>query len=391
MLENTSIICFGKDWGGDPTSNNHIMRILSGRNRILWVNSIAIRRPGLSRYDLKRLVTKLGRGLAGGRDVAPNIRVFNPLVIPLPSVDQVVRLNNVILGGALRSVCRREGLEHPIVWSFLPNVGGLVGRLRERLVVYHCVDDHAEFRGVASESLRRRERQLVSAADLVFTSSELLSRERLQHNPQTVFIPHGVDFRHFSRAVDPQADVASELKRLPRPIVGFIGAVADFVDLKLVAQVARARADWSFVMVGRHVTDLSPLTGLPNVHLLGQRSYESLPSYCRGFDVGVIPFRLNNLTLRANPLKMREYLAAGLPVVSTRLPEVVRYGSLVRIASGRDEFIREIQHALRERGEPFVTTRLAAMREESWERRVEQFSQHVEEALRRRESTRVWR
>lgn len=387
MLENASILCFAKDWGGDPTSKNHIMRILSERNRILWVNSIGIRRPGMNTHDLKRLVAKFGRGLGGCRQVAPNIHVFHPLVIPLPGFAPVVHLNNLILAAALRATCRRLGMRRPIVWSFLPNVGGLVGKLHERLVIYHCVDDYAEFRGMAAASLRRLERQLLAGADLVFTSSELLWRERVKHNPRAVFIPHGVDVAHFARALDAHAGIPSDLQRVRRPIVGFIGAVADFVDLDLVAEAARVRPDWSFVMVGRWVTDLRAIRGLPNVHLLGQRPYESLPAYCRGFDVGLIPFRINNLTLRANPLKLREYLAAGLPVVSTPLPEVAKYSALVRIAQGRDEFIREIQHALMERDGPFVGMRLDAMRQESWERRVEEFSGHVEEALRRRKGT----
>jgi glycosyltransferase involved in cell wall biosynthesis len=387
MLENASIICFSKDWGGDPTSNNHIMWLLSAKNQILWVNSIGMRRPGMSNYDLKRLVVKLGRGLGGCHQVAPNIHVFNPLVIPLPAVAPVVRLNNAILRAALRATCRRLGLRRPIVWSFFPNIGGLVGKLEERLVVYQCVDDHAEFPGMARASLRRQERQLLAAADLVFTSSELLWRERVTHNPHTVFIPHGVDFAHFSSAVDADTSIPADLRPVRRPVVGFVGAVADFVDLELVADAARARPEWSFVLVGRWATGLGALRGLSNVHLLGQRPYATLPAYCRGFDVGIIPFRINDLTLRANPLKLREYLAAGLPVVSTPLPEVAKYGALVRIADGRDAFVREIEHALRERGEPFVGRRLQAMRQESWEGRVEQFSEHVEAALRRREPT----
>jgi glycosyltransferase involved in cell wall biosynthesis len=137
------------------------------------------------------------------------------------------------------------------------------------------------------------------------------------------------------------------------------------------------------------ITDLKAIRDLPNVHLFGQRPYESLPAYARGFDVGIIPFRINNLTVRANPLKMREYLAAGLPVVATPLPEVAKYDGIVRIAEGRVEFARQIQHALKERGEPFLGRRVEAMRAESWERRVEEFSEHVEAALRRRGPTEV--
>jgi glycosyltransferase involved in cell wall biosynthesis len=385
MLENTSIVCFAKDWGGDPTSKNHIMGLLSARNRILWVNSIGIRRPGLNKRDLRRLVEKLRGGLGGCRRVAPNIHVFSPLVIPLPEVRPVVRLNNLLLSASLRATCRRLGLGRPILWSFLPNVGGLVGKLRERAVIYHCVDDYAEFRGMASTALRGLERQLLAVADLVFTSSEPLWRERVRQNPNTFYIPHGVDVAHFSRALDPGLAIPSDLEGMPRPIVGFVGAVADFVDLELIAEAARARPEWSFALVGRWITDLTAVKGLPNVHLLGQRPYDALPAYCRGFDVGVIPFRINALTLRANPLKLREYLAAGLPVVSTLLPEVARYDGLVRIARARGDFVGEIERALNERDEAHIQRRLSAMRQESWDRRVEEFSERVSQLLRTRE------
>ena len=381
MLEKTSIICFGKDWGGDPTSKNHIMGILSRRNQVLWVNSIGIRRPGLTTYDLQRLWKKFRRGLGGCVRVAPNIHVVNPLVIPLPGVPAVARLNDAIVSVVVRRACRRLGLTRPIVWSFFPYVAGLVGKLREGAVVYHCVDDYAEFRGVARDPLRRDERRLMAMADVVFTSSELLREERVAYNPRTFFVPHGVDFAHFSRALEPGMPEPGEFRQIGRPRIGFIGLVADWVDLELVAAAARMRPDWSFVIVGRCLVDVKAVKTLPNVHLLGQQPYESLPAYCRAFDVGIIPFRVNALTIRANPLKLREYLAAGLPVVATPLPEIVKYGPLVRMAQGPDEFVTEIEHALHERGEPFVEKRLTAMRDESWESRVEELCGHVTEAL----------
>ncbi len=381
MLENASIICIGKDWGTDPTSNTHVMRILARRNRVLWVNSIGIRRPGANGRDLRRILHKLRQSLDGCVQVAPNLYVFHPLVIPLPDIPAVARANSLLLTAALRKTSRRLGFERPILWSFLPTAAGLVGRLEERAVVYHCVDDYAEFRGVAGDALRRAERQLIGSADVVLTSSELLWQERKQENPQTFFVLHGVDVDHFARALDPALPLPPDVAALPRPIVGFHGLIAEWVDLDLVAAVARMRPDWSFVLVGRCITDSTPLRGLRNVHLLGQRPYDTLPGYCRAFDVGIIPFRLNALTLRANPLKLREYLAAGLPVVSTPLPEVARYQDLVHLAEGGQAFQSEIEGALRERGEPFAAQRAAAMRAESWEGRVEEMSRIIGDVL----------
>src|SRR3989454_11950785 len=381
LLGNTPIICFGKDWGTDPTSNMHVMRILARANRVLWVNSIGTRRPGVNRRHLGRLFHKTRRGFDGCVPVAPNMQVFNPLAVPFPEIPVVARFDSALLAPVLRGISRRLGFERPIMWTYFPVAVGLVGRLRERAVIYHCVDDYAEFRGVNGPALRRAERELLKVADVVFTSSELLWRERRQENPNTFFIQHGVDVDHFSRALDPGLPVPADVEGLPRPIVGYFGLIADYVDLELIAEAARMKPSWSFVLVGGSVTDLRAVTGLANVHLLGQRSYDSLPGYCRVFDVGVIPFRVNALTVRANPLKLREYLAAGLPVVSTPLPEAARYGALGRLARTPQPVAGEIQRALEGRAEPVVEQRRLAMRAESWESRVQEMSRLIRETL----------
>src|SRR5205823_1099693 len=128
----------------------------------------------------------------------------------------------------------------------------------------------------------------------------------------------------------------------------------------------------TFVVIGKATVSTAPLEGLRNVRLLGQKPYEALPAYCRAFDVGLIPFRLDELTMKANPLKLREYLAAGLPVVSSDMPEVRKYGDLVHLAAGVDGYERAIEQALGERGETAARTRIEAMKHESWEARVEE-------------------
>ena len=128
---------------------------------------------------------------------------------------------------------------------------------------------------------------------------------------------HGVDFEHFRKALDAETN-SRTIAHLPRPIIGFFGLIADWVDVDLMAHVAEHFSTGSFVVLGKATTDVSALSEMPNVHLLGRKPYADLPAYCKGFDVAMNPFRINDLTLNANPLKVREYLAAGLPVVSTR-------------------------------------------------------------------------
>jgi glycosyltransferase involved in cell wall biosynthesis len=374
MLEGASIVCFADDWEGNPTSKTHIMRVLATKNRVLWVNSIGMRRPTASGRDLRRLLFKLRRALAGCVEVEPNLFVTNPLVLPLPGVELAERLNAAVLARWLGALCRRLGMARPILWTFLPYVNRLVGRLGERMVIYHCVDEYAAFSGVPREALLRMERALVRRAQIVFTSAEQLCAERRAVNPNTHFIRHGVDAAHFSRALDPATPVPDDVRSLPRPVIGFFGWLADWVDLDLVRALALARPGWSFALVGHITTDRGPVEKLANVHLLGHKPYGQLPGYCRGFDVGIIPFRLNTLTVRANPLKLREYLAAGLPVVSTPLPEVARYNGLVGLADDVAGFLAAIETALGQRSEAMARRRMQAMRGESWEARVEEIS-----------------
>lgn len=378
MLRGRDIVCFAHDWESDPTSKTHIMRILSATNRVLWINSIGMRRPVASRRDLRRMLTKLTQALRGNIRVHGNLHVLNPLVLPFHGVPGVARFNDWILAAVVRRSARRLGFRRPILWTFMPNVGGLVGRLEEGAVIYHCVDEYSEFSGVAAESLRAMERDLARKADLVFTSAEQLCRERRVHNSRTFFVSHGVDARHFSKALDPGTLVPTEIQVLRRPVIGFFGLIADWLDLALVQEVALKRPDWSVVLIGRVTTDVGALMTLPNVHLLGPRPYASLPGYCKGFDVGIIPFKVNALTLRANPLKLREYLAAGLPVVAADLPEVRKYHGMVRIASDPGSLVDEVQAALGESSEARARERAEAMRAESWEARVEELSRVIE-------------
>jgi len=219
------------------------------------------------------------------------------------------------------------------------------------------------------------ERHLLDRADLVVVSSEQLHRSKsTTHNP-TVLVRHGVDFAHFRKALDIRTTIPMELRNLPRPIIGYFGLIAqDWVDVGLLAHVARTMPDASLVMLGKVTMEISALEKLPNVHLLGRKPYSSLPAYCKGFDVALIPFPISPLTLSANPLKAREYLAAGLPVVSAAIPEVQHLGQC-RIGADRESFVNQIRAALDEPGPSL--DRSETMRSESWVARLADVEKHL--------------
>jgi hypothetical protein len=268
---------------------------------------------------------------------------------------------------------RRLGMRRPISWSFLPAAAPVAGTLGEDLVVYHVVDEFSAFSD-ASSHVAELERQLLGRAHLVLASSERLAAAKARLHPRVALVRHGVDHGHFARALDASTPIPEDLARLPRPVIGFFGLVADWVDLELVRQVADAHPRASVVLLGNVVTSTAALEGARNVHLLGRRPYALLPGYCRGFDVALTPFRLNELALAANPLKAREYVAAGLPNVCTDLPEL-RAVPGCTVARTRAEFVAAVGRALQDGGPRRERSEL--VRAEGWEARVEEIRGHV--------------
>jgi Glycosyl transferases group 1 len=376
-LVGRDIVCFSNDWDGDPLSKTHLMRLLSKENRVLWVNSLGNRAPRASAHDAQRIVKKLREAARGVTEPEPNIHVLAPLYVPAYGSEAVRALNRVFVRRQVLLAMRRLGMRRPISWSFLPSAAPVAGTLGEDLVLYHVVDEFSAFSD-ASEHVAELERRILRRADLVIASAEKLVESKRRENPRTVLVRHGVDFAHFSRALDPATQVPADLAALPRPVIGFFGLVADWIDLELVREVADRYPHASVVLLGKVTTSLAALEGARNVHLLGRKPYAALPGYCKGFDVAITPFRMNELALNANPLKAREYVAAGLPNVCTDLPEL-RATPGCTVASTRAEFVEQVGRALQDGGPS--RARAEAVRGESWEAKLEEIRGHVERLL----------
>ena len=379
VLRGRDMICFSHDWTGDPLSKTHLMRILAGNNRILWVNSIGYRAPTVSGRDIRRAWKKLTASMQPIREVERNIFVVNPLVVPAYGSAIMRKLNQHYLRFQIKRAMKKLGFHRAINWVFNPAASIVAGRLGEEKLVYYCVDEYSEFSGVGKANLLELERQLLGKSDLVIVSAQPLLESKSPHNPHTVMVRHGVDYTHFRRALDPDLKVPEEIANLPRPIIGFFGLIADWVDVDLMAMTAQKWNKGSLVVLGKATTDVSALSKLSNVHLLGRKPYAELPSFCKGFDVALNPFRINTLTLNANPLKVREYLAAGLQVVSTAIPEVEALGQC-RIGRDAGDFLHQIELALEDPGPS--EERSQAISGESWEARVEEIDRHFQDLAR---------
>jgi len=205
--------------------------------------------------------------------------------------------------------------------------------------------------------------------DIVIAPSRALHDSKSRLHSNVVYLPHGVDFDHFAAASHLLTPIPPEIVSLPKPIIGFHGLVQELIDFDMIDAIARERPTWSIVLVGRRNFDVVALPARPNIHYLGERPYADIPRYLKGFDVCLIPYRLVPRTLFANPVKLREYLATGKPIVSTPLPEVLAFGDLVEVASTASEFLVKIEVCLARQDAPSAR-RMAAVRDETWASRA---------------------
>ncbi|HEX8736939.1 MAG TPA: glycosyltransferase [Pyrinomonadaceae bacterium] len=381
-LRGRDILCFSHDWTGDPLSKTHLMRVLSRDNRILWINAIANRMPTASGKDVSRIFKKLKAFTEPVREVEKNIFVLNPLAIPSYGSAAVRKFNQSFLLSQVKSAMRKLKFQKPVNMVFNPAAGLLAGRLGEESLIYYCVDEYTAFTGAAA-GLREIEEELFKKSDFVVVSAEKLLESKRKYNPHTFLIRHGTDWRHFRQALDEETRIPDEIANLPRPIIGFHGLLADWVDFDLIKKTAAHFEKGSVVLIGKIAVDaeqkIKILDAVPNVHFLGRKPYADLPAFCKGFDVALNPFVINDLTLAANPLKVREYLAAGLEVVSTDIPEV-QILKHCRIGKTHAEFIAQIEKALEN---PSPRAQISdSIRQESWDAKIDELREIV--ATRRR-------
>jgi glycosyltransferase involved in cell wall biosynthesis len=382
LIRERNIVCVASNWFEHPTSKHHVMRLLSEQNHIVWVNYHASRRPNLNRSDSRMILRRLREACAGARRVSRSssgtIDVLSPLLLPLPESPTARHLNAGLLIRQIRGALRQLPGHATQLWLFTPDTPELIEPLGAEKVVYYCVDDFAAFAGYNAELVTGLEQRTIAACDVVITSSETLYRRCRRQHANAHLVPHGVDLEHFASAADARLDeLPGEVRDIPKPIFGYIGLISDYVDLDLIAGAARRQPKWSFVLIGSARCDTSALDGLANVYLLGRKPYEDLPGYCRAFDVGLIPFRMSRLTSAVNPIKLREYLAAGLPVVSAPMPEVLRYAPAVQTAETLDQFIAACVTTLTASQDGNAAGRRALVQAESWRARVEQLSQII--------------
>ena len=396
MLTGHDIVCISSvDWEFHWQIHHEIMSTLAANgNRVLYIENTGVRAPGVS--DMSRVRQRIRnwwRSTKGFRLERENLFVYSPLFLPLPYSRAARWLNRTLLFRPLRRWMAVTGFTRPIAWTFLPTptARDLIHEVDPGLTIYYCADDFSAS-SQAARRVTKSEETLMADADLVFVTSQKLFERAQRQAARVHLFPAGVNFDQFAGVRTDANPPPSDLAALGRPVAGYVGALHVWVDQELVADLARRMPDVQFAMVGPTHSDTSLLKACPNVHLLGARKHKDIPAYIKGFDAGLVPYRDSEYTASVYPVKLNEYLAMGVPVVATDLPEIRRFnqehGHVLAVAQDADQFERALRAAFVPATPEDIQQRCDVARENSWPRRLEAMSALIECAFDQRETTR---
>ena len=366
-----AIIAFTKDWDDVPTCTTHILHEMARTRQILWVNSIGTRKPRLnSPSDIRRLFRRLAGYLRRPVTGTPNIRVLSPLLIPQARSAASRAINRLLF--RLQAPISRPAT--PEYWCFVPNAVDLIPP--GAFTVYVCVDDWSTFHNLDGAWLDRREQDLLQRADIVFAVSRFLVEKcRRVAGNRVHYSPHGVAYNRFHDGAQPD-----RFRPSPRPVIGFYGNLHAWVDFDLIEQLAHARPQWDFILIGEWYADVSALRACANVTLTGRREHAELPAYCSTFSAAIIPYDMRQERMQSvNPVKTLELLAAGVPVVASDIPELHGMSPDIILCRTRDEWLTALDAAIQRTDHLAISNRVA---DADWSSRV-QTLRTIVEATRR--------
>jgi glycosyltransferase involved in cell wall biosynthesis len=378
-LQGESIVCFaGEDWWyHHPHSKNHLLKRYAQRNKVLFVNSITMGLPSMANPDFfLKIRRKLKSYLRWLRKVPEGLWVMTPINLPLYGSRIGRWLNRVLLQAQLRVAMLLLGISRPILWIAIPTAAEMVGRLGEKLLLYQVSDkyDANEDSALSAQVIRGYDRLLKDSANVVLYSGRKLFREATEGN--RFFLEQAVDYEHFSEL---NRAPAIELAGIQHPVLGYFGSMDYVMDTELMADVARLRPNWHWVLLGLR-SNLVKVSA-PNFHFLGSKPYQDLPRYIRHFDVCVLPWRETNaFTSYGSAIKVREYLATGKPVVMAPLYEYLQTPGL-RFYHGTQEFIAQVEAALATDTPASAAQRQAAVKHGTWDARAAQLATLIQSLL----------
>lgn len=389
MIHNQSIICFGGEdwWYHHQHSKNHIMRRLArAGNRVIFVNSISMGLPGLGSPDLfSKIKRKLRSYSKPVRLTEEGVVVVSPPLLPFYSTRLARAINRWLLVFQIKLLMIIFDVRRPILWVAIPTAREVVGRLDERVLIYQVSDKYAANQmdhATSAAVIAKMHNELLARADLIYYSGRKLFEEETVARPEIAAkakrLEQGVDYEHFASATSRDWNEPDDIAAVAHPRLGYFGAIDSWLmNQELIRYVSLKRHHWQWVLIGLRASPLEIET-LGNVHCFGSKPYELMPRYAAAFDVCVLPWVTDNeFVSYGSPIKVREYLATGKPVVITPLYEYEPLDGILRVSRNKDDFIAKVEDALTNDSTEKREARQSAVREWTWDARAEQVSRDI--------------
>jgi len=378
MIENRDILFLsGIRWEFSWQRQQQFTSLLALRNRVLFVEMSLS--PANLIKEWKTTLRHWGNWKEGVREIRNNLLVVSgPPILPLGrSFIALNRFNQGLIFAAVRRIMRKLHFDKPLVWISDPYLSGFSRDFGQELTIFDWIhDDPGKPESRIGRIYQRLLEKTLGGSDLIFTPSRTIFERRGKNDRRYHYLPHGADWKKFSHLPE---GIPEELKDIPGPLIGFSGTVGPALDFDLIGEMARVRRDWSFVFLGTIRRDPGEIRKCSNIFFLGPRDPLNLPRYLAAFRAGIIPYRTGLEHCTVHPVKTYEYLAAGIPVVSTSLPELAHLEGMIEMANGKEEFIAALERVLREDDPRKRGERRKFARDNSWEARFSQMERIIED------------
>lgn len=387
MITNENIVCLStQDWDDVWTRKQRFMqRFAKQGNRVLYIEAqSSLVSLGILKKDWKRIF----HWLKGPRKIDDNLYIVTlPLVLPFFQMFIFIsKINNWFISIFLKYQLKKLNFRSFIFLTYAPFSDGLVKRLGEKFAIYDCVDEFSDSKGlVRTKVIKQLEEKVLKKVKFVIVTHKNLFESKKKWNKNIYLISNGADIDHFKKTCLPETAIASDMIKIPKPIIGFLGVIQYWIDLDLIRHLALSKPDWSIVLIGpvARLAEVKKIKNIPNIYLLGRKPYTVLPSYVKAFDVCINPYVLNETAENCSPLKLYDYLASGKPVVSVDMPEAREFEDFIEIGLNYENFVKKINKILEQLPENSekINARMEAVKMHSWEHRFSDFEKTIESYL----------